>query len=67
MPTERTEAKPALFSRTELAHLEGSSDISKERSYVFRHRIIKKIKAFTSLELPLLHKTGPNLNRSYTI
>ena len=59
-----SEAKPALLTRAEIAFLRGQLNPNPEFAKALRYRIVKKLKTFINLELPLLReatKNWPNL------
>ncbi len=54
------EVKPALLTRAEIAFLRGQLNPSPDFAKALRYRIIKKLKIFLDLELPLLKEASKN-------
>ena len=54
------EVKPALLTRSEVAFLTGRLKPNPDFAKALRYRIIKKLKTFLELELPLLKETAKN-------
>ena len=63
-----SEAKPALLTRAEIAFLRGQLNPNPEFAKALRYRIVKKLKTFINLELPLLKEAAKNwLNLEATL
>ena len=61
------EVKPALLTRAEIAYLRGQLNPTPDFAKAIRYRIIKKLRTFIGLELPLLKeasKNWPNLEEA---
>ena len=54
------EVKPALLTRAEIAYLRGQLNPTPDFAKAMRYRIIKKLKTFINLELPLLKEAAKN-------
>ena len=54
------EVKPALLTRAEIAFLRGQINPNPDFAKALRYRIIKKLKIFLDLELPLLKEASKN-------
>gem|GEM_PF-2184007 len=54
------DVKPALLTRAEIAFLRGQLNPSPDFAKALRYRIIKKLKTFINLELPLLKEAAKN-------
>jgi hypothetical protein len=54
------EVKPALLTRAEIAYLRGQLNPTPDFAKAIRYRIIKKLRTFIGLELPLLKETSKN-------
>ncbi len=55
-----SEVKPALLTRAEIAFLRGQLNPNPDFAKALRYRIIKKLKTFINLELPLLKEAAKN-------